>query len=232
MNNASTSSQTKQRFAPDFDTDSSLFYYDGTNKKSDVSVMFTAEETKEYIPKLAGVQKRGGDVTLGGSGSDSGSTGGGTETPDPTPTPDPEGTLKGSANVTGAKTANAVLLELKNGSATLAKATLVPSGTEKSGGTLVESDGTTSNAEGHIQVDAVGALKLELAEGYTYTVTIYTGSSSNTAEREITINDVKQTTGIGGNCKALSWNLSAGTYTSTENNKIRIAKIIITATPV
>lgn len=232
MNNASTSSQTKQRFAPDFDTDSSLFYYDGTNKKSDVSVMFTAEETKEYIPKLAGVQKRGGDVTLGGSGSGSGSTGGGTETPDPTPTPDPEGTLKGSANVTGAKTANAVLLELKNGSATLAKATLVPSGTEKSGGTLVESDGTTSNAEGHIQVDAVGALKLELAEGYTYTVTIYTGSSSNTAEREITINDVKQTTGIGGNCKALSWNLSAGTYTSTENNKIRIAKIIITATPV
>lgn len=70
---------TDQRFAKNFDTNSSLFYYkDG---KSDVSVMFTAEETKTYIPQLAGVQKHGEDVTLGG-------TGGGTSTENPNPTPD------------------------------------------------------------------------------------------------------------------------------------------------
>ncbi len=69
-----------QRFAKNFDTNSSLFYYkDG---KSDVTVMFTAEETKTYIPQLAGVQKHGEDVTLGGAGN-GGSTG--TETPGPTP---------------------------------------------------------------------------------------------------------------------------------------------------
>lgn len=88
MNNASTSSETKQRFAPDFDTNSSVFYYDGT--RSVVTQMLTADETKQYVPDLAGVQKRGGDVTLGGSGSGggSGNTGGGSENPDPVdPTP-------------------------------------------------------------------------------------------------------------------------------------------------
>lgn len=64
----------KQRFAPDFDTNSTLFYYDGT--KSDVTIMFTAEETKTYVPLLAGVQKRSGDVTSGGTGN--GNTGGST----------------------------------------------------------------------------------------------------------------------------------------------------------
>ncbi|MDE6691228.1 MAG: Ig-like domain-containing protein, partial [Clostridia bacterium] len=80
---SATVNTTDQRFAKNFDTDSNLFYYkDG---KSDVSVMFTAEETKTYVPKLAGVQKHGGDVTLGGSGSGSTGTGTGTETPEPTP---------------------------------------------------------------------------------------------------------------------------------------------------
>ncbi|MCM1545908.1 MAG: Ig-like domain-containing protein [Clostridiales bacterium] len=50
-----------------FDTNSSVFYYDGV--KSDVSVMFTAQETHDYVPSLAGVQKRDGDVTLGGAGN-------------------------------------------------------------------------------------------------------------------------------------------------------------------
>lgn len=214
-----------QRFAKNFDTDSSLFYYkDG---KSDVSVMFTAEETKTYVPQLAGVQKRGEDVTLGGSGSGSG-TGSGTETPDPTPS----GALKNSATVVGAKSANSVLLEVKNGGSTVAKVTLVSSGTAKSGGTLVESDGSSASAEGHIQVDAVGALSIELAAGYTYSVTVYAGSSSNEATRDITIDGVTHSTGIGAACKALTWNLNAGTYTSTESGKIRIAKIVITATPV
>ena len=54
-------------FGQNFDTDKSLFYYDGV--KSVVSVMFTAEETKQYVPLLAGVQIRGGDVTHGGAGS-------------------------------------------------------------------------------------------------------------------------------------------------------------------
>lgn len=217
------------KFSKTFDTDSSVFYYDATNKKSNVSVMFTAQETKTYVPELAGVQKRGGDVTLGGAGSGSGSgTGTGTETPGPTPS----GSLTNSATVVGAKTANTVLLEVKNGGSTVAKATLLVGGGEKSGGTLEESNGSTQTAEGHIQLDNTGSLKLELAEGYTYTVTVYAGSSSNTATRDITINDVTKTTGIGSVCKALTWNLTAGTYTSTETGKIRIAKIVIVATPV
>ncbi len=74
------------KFSKTFDTDSSLFYYDSVNKKSDVTVMFTAEETKTYVPQLAGVQKHGGDVTLGGAGGGS-STGTGTENPNPNPNP-------------------------------------------------------------------------------------------------------------------------------------------------
>lgn len=374
-----------------FDLSTTHFYYDGTNKKSDVSVMFTAADTKKYVPSLAGVQKRGGDVTLGGAGTGSGG-GSGTETPEPTPEvsepvatangyiaiknvpagtyndgdkintkttikaasvtvdasnvtakdnsaltfttrvklggatarieftttaaakvhvyacssssteertlalynssdsivnssenmtaptssanmnkhtfnvsgagtyylkstagginvyyveieytsgggtetpePNPGGTLTDSANVTGEKSENSVLLDMKNGGNTVAKVTLIPSGTSKSGGTLVESDGTSASAEGHIQLNATGALTIELAEGYTYKVTIYAGSSSTEATRDITINDVKQSTGIGASCTALTWNLTAGTFTSTETGKIRIAKIVIVATPV
>lgn len=57
---------TNNRFAPGFDTNSSLFYYDSANKQSDVSVMFTAQETKQNVPSLAGVQKRGVNVDVGG----------------------------------------------------------------------------------------------------------------------------------------------------------------------
>lgn len=73
-----------QRFAENFDTNSTLFYYDSANNKSKVTQMLTAEQTKELVPKLAGVQKRDGDVTLGGTGS---GTGTGTETPNPNPNP-------------------------------------------------------------------------------------------------------------------------------------------------
>jgi len=52
----------ENKYGTTFDTDSSLFYYDTTNKKSDVTTMYTAEETKAYVPKLAGVQKRNGTV--------------------------------------------------------------------------------------------------------------------------------------------------------------------------
>lgn len=68
-----------------FDIDTSLFYYDSANKKSNVSVMFTAQQTKEYVPELAGVQKRGGNVNLGGAGG----SGSGTGTENPNPNPDP-----------------------------------------------------------------------------------------------------------------------------------------------
>lgn len=56
-----------------FDTDSSEFYYDSANGRSDVSVMYTAEETKVNVPKLAGVQQRNGATVIapseGGSSS-------------------------------------------------------------------------------------------------------------------------------------------------------------------
>lgn len=53
-------------YSTTFDTNSSVFYFDGT--RSVVTQMLTADETKQYVPLLAGVQKRGGDVTLGGIG--------------------------------------------------------------------------------------------------------------------------------------------------------------------
>ena len=59
-------------FGQNFDTDSSKFYY--ANGKSKVESMLTAEETKEQIPDLAGVQHRDKSV--------SGPTGGGTTDPD------------------------------------------------------------------------------------------------------------------------------------------------------
>ncbi|MCR5112323.1 MAG: hypothetical protein K6A63_00070, partial [Acholeplasmatales bacterium] len=40
-----------------FDTDSTLFYYDTENNVSDVSLMLTAENTKIYIPQYAGAGK-------------------------------------------------------------------------------------------------------------------------------------------------------------------------------
>lgn len=66
------------KFSQTFDTDSSVFYYDGANKRSNVTQMLTADETKTIVPKLAGVQQRNGDVTLGGTGgaNQGGSTGG------------------------------------------------------------------------------------------------------------------------------------------------------------
>ena len=65
-------------FCQNFDTNANYFYYDAANHVTDVKVMFTAEETKQYVPLLAGVQKRDGDVTLGGYGSanQGGTTGG------------------------------------------------------------------------------------------------------------------------------------------------------------
>ncbi|MDE7076625.1 MAG: hypothetical protein K2O62_04820, partial [Clostridia bacterium] len=80
------------KYGTAFDTNSSLFYYDSTNKKTDVTQMLTAAQTKELIPQLAGVQKRGGNVNAGGTGSGTGSgTGTETENPNPNPNPNPGG---------------------------------------------------------------------------------------------------------------------------------------------
>ena len=62
----------------DFANDSSLFYYDSETKESKVSFMFTAEETKKYVPKLAGVQMHGGAVRIDGI-TDDDNTGGGNQ---------------------------------------------------------------------------------------------------------------------------------------------------------
>ena len=60
-----------------FDTDSSAFYYDATNKVTDVAVMYTAEETKVNVPKLAGVQKRNGTTAIDPEGGNQGGSSGG-----------------------------------------------------------------------------------------------------------------------------------------------------------
>lgn len=67
------------KYGQTFDTDATKFYYDAAGKKTKVTQMLTAAETKTIVPKLAGVQKRNGDVTLGGgsTGGDSGDNTGG-----------------------------------------------------------------------------------------------------------------------------------------------------------
>lgn len=87
MNNASVSGETKQRIAPDFDTNANLFYYkDGT---SDVMIMHKTADIQSVIPTVAGVQKHGGTVL----DPDNFTSGGGTTNPDPTPSGNPIGTM-------------------------------------------------------------------------------------------------------------------------------------------
>lgn len=62
-----------------FDTDSSAFYYDATNKTTDVTVMYTAEETKVNVPLLAGVQKRNGTTAIDPEGGNQGGSGSGSD---------------------------------------------------------------------------------------------------------------------------------------------------------
>lgn len=44
-------------FAPNFDTDSTYFYYDSTAQKSDVKLLTPVEEVKTYVPAHAGAEK-------------------------------------------------------------------------------------------------------------------------------------------------------------------------------
>ncbi|MDE7087673.1 MAG: hypothetical protein K2O67_05730 [Clostridia bacterium] len=58
---------TTNKYGADFDTDSSVFYYDSATKTSRVENMLTAEQVKTEVPKLAGVQKHTGTAGSGGS---------------------------------------------------------------------------------------------------------------------------------------------------------------------
>lgn len=72
-------------FNQNFDTDANAFYYDKTNKCSNVTVMYTAEETKVKVPLLAGVQKRNGQTAIDpDAGSSGGNTGDDNDTTIPT----------------------------------------------------------------------------------------------------------------------------------------------------
>lgn len=69
-------------FAPNFDTSTSLFYYDSTNKKSDVTVMTEAASVKDFVKANAGAMTgtfvgTGGSSDDNGDSDDSGSTSGG-----------------------------------------------------------------------------------------------------------------------------------------------------------
>ncbi|MDE7084856.1 MAG: hypothetical protein K2O81_06385, partial [Clostridia bacterium] len=182
-----TVNTTGQRFAKNFDTDSSLFYYDGT--KSDVAVMFTAEETKQYVPELAGVQKRGGNVNAGGNGSGSGSTGGGTETPDPTPdpTPNPDGgvNFKVDDAITGGKlalnsTKTKIEADMGNGVKVLLNT-----------GTIVERAVEIDGVSFKNCINTGGASKssnhrhIEVTVDSACTITVYVGNSNGSESRRI-----------------------------------------------
>lgn len=55
VNDRETSVANGNLFNPNFDTDSSFFYYDSVNKRSDVELLETAEEAKTSCVKYAGV---------------------------------------------------------------------------------------------------------------------------------------------------------------------------------
>ncbi len=169
----------------------------------------------------------------GGSGTVS-SGGGGTVTPGPgpNPTPTPTDTVTKTADISGAKSANDVLLTVTYSDGnTIATATILCSGGAKTGGSIDDGNGNTETGVAHIQTSGSPCLEFVLAEGYTYTITVYAGSSGS-GTRNITLNDIQLETGAGSVCKAVTWdNLTSGTYSCTTSGNIRIARIVITATP-
>lgn len=211
-----------------FDLNSDVFYY--KEGRSDVTNMLTAEETKEQVPQLAGVQKRKngtGGGTIGDGEGDN--TGGGDNTGD---TGDETAPITKTVNLSGNKAENDVIFDMsdKRG-VSIAKVTLNFSATGKGGATLVNADGTTESVSSHIQTGFKSCFLIELADGYVYTVKLYVGSSSGTQSKTISINDTEFSTGIGTNCEELTWALTSGTYSSTESGTVRLARIVITATP-
>ena len=47
----------ENKYGPNFDTDSSIFYFDAENSRSDVSFMMSAQNVKTYVPQYAGAGK-------------------------------------------------------------------------------------------------------------------------------------------------------------------------------
>lgn len=219
-------------FNQSFDTDSDEFYYDSVNKKTAVKVaMLEPEEVPTEVPKLAGVMKRTGTAGSGGSGESGGETGGG-ETGGESGGENEKDSLSATFDFDTVPATDSEILSIKDSSQnSLVSVVFLVSGTQKNNGVVDFGSGSQSGVA-NVQMSNTGALRFVLAEGYTYSVTIYAGSSSNDASRTITLDNLTKETGVGANCIALNWTLSNGTYSSSESGKIRIARIIVTATPI
>ncbi|MDE6558183.1 MAG: Ig-like domain-containing protein [Clostridia bacterium] len=202
-----------------FDVDAALFYYDSTNKKSNVSVMFTAAETKSYVPQLAGVQKRGGNVTLGGTGS--GGTGTGTETPDPNP-----GGETGTVNFLSQFDSSGKALEIDNTYFTVAGGKFKLNTTSTA--ILPNSDSTNSftvTAKSNVKV----VIKLAVSNGNainTTDATVTVSSNNGTAYNSLTFS----TNASKLNGQSVTLTLKAGevvTFT-TSGGRLNIMEISYT----
>ena len=212
------------KFGQNFDTDSTLFYYDAANKCSDVENMLTAEEVKEQVPLLAGVMKHSGST-----GSDvGGSTGGDEGGNEGEITPPAGNAVEITVTANSAYVVGDTMATLKDGSTTIATVTAACAYDLKS--------------NDHCQAKAGNGaiMNIQFASGYVYTITLTVGSSSTSAVRTLTLTladgtmtGSPQTGGMGQDFVACSWtNVTAGSYVMKQDNNVRIKNITIAATPV
>ncbi|MGN0812911.1 MAG: Ig-like domain-containing protein [Candidatus Coproplasma sp.] len=193
-----------------FDTDSSAFYYDATNKTTDVSVLYTAEETKVNVPLLAGVQKRNGTTAIdpeggnqggSGSGSESGGSSGSETLTSTSITADNCGVSAGN-NFTS-KTNDLFTLENSSSSATYTVTALLAAGGSTSA-TANDSSGLTfSNA---FLPNSASNVSMTVTAKKAITVTVY-----------YTVSDSKFNSQSQSKSGYLQWTINGGTQKSDSN---------------
>ncbi|MGN0804127.1 MAG: hypothetical protein ACI4MS_01970, partial [Candidatus Coproplasma sp.] len=198
-----------------FDTDSSAFYYDATNKVTDVSVMYTAEETKVNVPLLAGVQKRNGQTAIdpeggsssGGTGGDSGETGGSTggdsgEVVSSTSITADNCGVSADGKFTSASN-DAFTLENSSSSATYTVTALLSAG----GGTsATANDGSGLTFSNAFLPGSASGVSMTVTAKKAVTVTVY-----------YTISDSKFNTQSQSKSGNLQWTVNGGTQSSDSN---------------
>ncbi|MGN1373535.1 MAG: hypothetical protein ACI4VK_05795 [Candidatus Coproplasma sp.] len=193
-----------------FDTDSSAFYYDSTNKVTDVTVMYTAEETKQYVPLLAGVQKRNGTTAVdpeggstggGSSESESGSGSGSGTVSSTSITADNCGVSVGSAFTSA--TNDAFTLENSSASSTYTVTAMLDAGGSTSAAANDGSGLTFSNA---FLPNSASNVSMTVTAKQAINVTVY-----------YTVSDSKFNTQSQSKSGYLQWTINGGTQKSDSN---------------
>ena len=188
------------KFAPDFDTNSSLFYY--ANGKSDVGTMLDANDVPAYVKLNSGVAKRGNNIT-----------GGSTVDPD---TPDPD-------NPTG-KTITYIPEDRLEGTADEVVTVTVSEGKllYKTTSQEVNIDGRKISAGKALKIDSKVTITINISQEMVLTLYMYVDN--------IKLDGIKQTcvTDNSKGYYEMSITLSAGTHTlgkANDENQLYMLKL-------